>query len=194
MPDLIDPIYSQLEPKILQRAKTIRLLGLDVDGVLTDGRLWLNNEGEESKCFHVRDGHGLKTLIAAGIPVVLITARQSGAVEHRVRELGIPHYLPGRNDKVTALQEVMTTTGITADEVCFVGDDLLDLPVLRQAGLAITVADGHPALKACCHWQTSHSGGQGAVREVCDLLLYAHDLLTAIVIEHLLAHRNKEAE
>ncbi|HED13416.1 MAG TPA: HAD-IIIA family hydrolase [Gammaproteobacteria bacterium] len=186
-------MYSQLDQELLRKARNIRLLGLDVDGVLTDGRLCINDKGEESKCFHVRDGHGIKTLISAGIPVALISARQSAAVACRVRELGIPHYLSARSDKATALQELMKTCGVRADEVCYVGDDLLDLPILRQAGLAITVADGHFSLKACCHWQTHNRGGQGAVREVCDLLLYAHDLLAAIVIEHLIPQQNPES-
>ena len=193
MRDLIDPMYSQLDKTLMRRDRNIRLLGLDVDGVLTDGRLWLSNQGEESKCFHVHDGHGIKTLIKAGIPVALITARQSVAVAHRVKELGIPYYLPGRSDKVDAMQELIKICGVRIDEVCYVGDDLLDLPVLRQAGLAITVADGQSALTACCHWQTRNGGGQGAVREVCDLLLYAQDLLAAIVVEHLLPPQNQES-
>ncbi len=192
MQDLIDTKYQHFDQELLQKARNIRLLGLDVDGVLTDGRLWLNDIGEESKCFHVHDGHGIKMLINAGIPVALITARKSLAVDRRALELGIPYYLPGRSDKITALEELMKASGVSADEICYVGDDLLDLSVLRQVGLAVTVADGHFSLKACCHWQTNHRGGRGAVREVCDLLLYAHDLLTAIVIEQLLPQQNKE--
>lgn len=186
MHDLIDPMFSQLQQSLLNRASKIRLLGLDVDGVLTDGRLWINDRGEESKCFHVRDGHGIKMLIQAGIPVALITARKSAAVNRRVKELSIPHYLPGCRDKAAAMDELMARCGIDSENICFVGDDLLDLPVLRMAGLAVTVADGHSSLAGCCHWQTQNRGGQGAVREVCDLLLYAQDLLATIVLEYLL--------
>jgi len=159
---------------VLERARAIRLLVLDVDGVLTDGRLFLSAAGEELKVFHVRDGSGLVAIQRVGITVAIISGRDSPAVTRRATELGIRHVHQGVADKGALLDRLLDELGIAAEETACVGDDTPDAPMLRRAGLAIGVADAHPALLAAAHWVTKSNGGQGAVREVCDLLLSAH--------------------
>jgi 3-deoxy-D-manno-octulosonate 8-phosphate phosphatase (KDO 8-P phosphatase) len=152
-------------------ARAIRLLVLDVDGVLTDGRLYLSATGEEFKAFHVRDGSGLVAVQKAGVAVAIISGRDSGAVRQRAAELGIRHVRQGVTDKAAALDELMRETGVQEREVACVGDDTPDIPMLRKAALAVAVADAHPSAAAVAHWVTASGGGRGAVREVCDLLL-----------------------
>jgi len=158
---------------VLELAKRIRLLVLDVDGVLTDGRLFISAAGEELKVFHVRDGSGLVAVQRAGVVVAIISGRDSPAVTRRAAELGIGHVHQGVDDKGAELDRLMAELGVTAAETACVGDDTPDAPLLRRAGLAIGVADAHPALLALAHWVTPSNGGHGAVREVCDLLLSA---------------------
>ena len=159
---------------VLERARRIRLLVLDVDGVLTDGRLYLSAAGEELKVFHVRDGSGLVAVQRAGITVAIISGRDSAAVTRRAAELGIRYVRQGVADKGAALDQLLEELGVSAAATACVGDDTPDVPMLRRAGLAIGVADAHPALLAAAHWVTHSNGGQGAVREACDLLLSAH--------------------
>ena len=158
---------------VLERARRIRLLVLDVDGVLTDGGLFLSDSGEEFKVFHVRDGSGIVAVRRAGIEVAIISGRDCGAVVRRAAELGIRHVRQGVADKGAELDALLGELGLTADETACVGDDTPDAPLLQRAGLAIGVADAHPALLAAAHWVTRAKGGRGAVREVCDLLLSA---------------------
>jgi 3-deoxy-D-manno-octulosonate 8-phosphate phosphatase (KDO 8-P phosphatase) len=158
---------------VLERAKHVRLLVLDVDGVLTDGRLFISAAGEELKVFHVRDGSGLVAVQRAGVVVAIISGRDSPAVTRRAHELGIRHVYQGVDDKGAQLDRLMTEIGVTAAETACVGDDTPDTAMLRRAGLAVGVADAHPALLAAAHWVTPSRGGHGAVREVCDLLLSA---------------------
>ena len=158
---------------VLERARRIRLLALDVDGVLTDGRLYLSPEGEELKVFHVRDGSGLVAVQRAGITVAIVSGRDSAAVSRRAAELGIRHVHQGVADKGSELDRLLADLAIDPAETACVGDDTPDLPMLRRAGLAIAVADAHPALAEAVHWTTAAPGGRGAVREVCDLLLSA---------------------
>ena len=158
---------------VLERARRIRLLVLDVDGVLTDGRLFFTAGGEELKVFHVRDGAGIVAVQKAGVTVAIISGRDSAAVTRRAGELGIRHVRQGAGDKGAVLDQLLAELGIAAAETACVGDDTPDAPMLHRAGLAIAVADTHPALAAAAHWVTSSKGGRGAVREVCDLLLSA---------------------
>jgi 3-deoxy-D-manno-octulosonate 8-phosphate phosphatase (KDO 8-P phosphatase) len=153
------------------RAAAVRLLALDVDGVLTDGRLVYGDSGEQLKAFHVRDGLGLRLLMDAGISVAVISARDSAPLRARVRELGLSHLLAGRDDKLQALDELLAQVQLPESACAFVGDDVIDLPVLRRVGLAVSVADAHPLVRASAHWVTQAGGGRGAVREVCDLVL-----------------------
>jgi len=158
---------------VVQLARRIRLLVLDVDGVLTDGRLYISGSGEEFKAFHVRDGAGIVAVQKAGIVVAIISGRSSEAVRRRAEELGIAHLRQGVGDKAAALEALRLEIGAAVEEVACIGDDSPDLPMLRKAALAIAVADAHPSAKAAAHWITAAAGGRGAVREACDLLLSA---------------------
>jgi len=171
-----DGNQSRLNPLLLQKAEKIRLLALDVDGVLTDGRLYFDQAGNEMKTFFTRDGLGIKALQKFGIQVALITGRSSSIVARRAEELGISLVYQGCDDKLDAFNEVLEKTGCSEDEVCYAGDDWVDIPVLNRVGLAVTVADAHPLVKSRVHWITDSGGGQGAVREICDLILNARGL------------------
>lgn len=152
-------------------AARIRLLVLDVDGVLTDGRLYYDSDGRESKSFHVRDGYGIQQVMAAGVAVAVISGRRSPAAAARLAELQVPHVFLGRNDKRRVLDELLAELRIPLESVACVGDDVIDLEIMTPAGLGFTVPDAHPDVLRAADWVTSASGGRGAVREVCDLLL-----------------------
>jgi 3-deoxy-D-manno-octulosonate 8-phosphate phosphatase (KDO 8-P phosphatase) len=154
-------------------AGRVRLLILDVDGVLTDGRLYFGPAGEALKVFHVRDGHGIKMAQRAGIEVAFLSGRRSDAAYHRSRELGITRFYEGVRDKVAVLEELKAALNLAPEEVAAVGDELVDLPLMARVGLSVAVADAAPEVKAAAHWVTSCRGGEGAVREVTDLLLKA---------------------
>jgi len=155
------------------RAREIRLVVLDVDGVLTDGRLYYDSQGRESKAFHVRDGYGIKQLIAAGIEVAVISGRASAAAEKRLDELGIRHRIMGRDDKDRALDELAGSLGVDPKAIACVGDDLPDMAMMGRAGLAIAVADAHEEVVSRADWCTRIPGGHGAVREICDRIIAA---------------------
>lgn len=156
---------------LLQRAVDIRLLVLDVDGVLTDGRLYFSARGEEHKCFHVRDGAGMVQLLRSGVQIAVISGRQSRAVDHRMTELGISWVRQGVSDKLATLRELLDMLNLGPQAVAAVGDDTPDLPLFEVARLAVAVADAHPGVKARAHLITQAPGGQGAVREVCDVIV-----------------------
>jgi len=151
----------------------IRLVAFDVDGVFTDGRFCLSDEGVESKIFHTQDGYGVRQLINAGILVAVISGRSSGAVTRRMAELGVAYVVQGCGDKVAALEEVIASLEISAAECAYVGDDMPDLPLLNHVGYSIAVANAVPAVHEQCDYSTSAGGGFGAVREVCELVLSA---------------------
>ncbi|MFI4913616.1 MAG: KdsC family phosphatase [Steroidobacterales bacterium] len=155
--------------------RLIRLLILDVDGVLTDGRLRYGAGGEIEKVFHVRDGYGIKAVQALGIIVAVVSGRSSEAVAQRCRELGIDELHQGVNDKSVSLQALLARHGLEPAQCACVGDDLPDLPLLRAVGLGVAVRDAHPGACAAAHRRTRLTGGAGAVREVCDWLLAAHE-------------------
>lgn len=169
---------------VLQRAAQVRLLVLDVDGVLTDGGIHMAAQGELYKVFHIHDGLGINMLRRAGVEVALLTARRSEIVQRRAEELKLQHVLQGRDPKWPALVELLQQLQLEPAHVAYMGDDLLDLPVLRQVGLATTVADGHPWVAQHCHWQARRRGGRGAVREVCELILAAQDKLRAMLEQY----------
>ena len=158
---------------LVERANDIRLLVLDVDGVLTDGRLYFSAKGEELKCFHVRDGAGIVQLLRAGVQVAVISGRQSRAVERRMTELGVTWIRQGVEDKLAALRELLDILSLGPQAVACIGDDSADLPVLEVSRLAVAVADAHASAKSRAHFITQAAGGQGAVREICDLILEA---------------------
>jgi 3-deoxy-D-manno-octulosonate 8-phosphate phosphatase (KDO 8-P phosphatase) len=170
---------------ILDKARAVRLLVLDVDGVLTDGRLWYGNDNEELKAFHIQDGLGIKLLMRAGIDVAIITGRSSALVARRGAELGIRRVIQGREDKLVALRELCAELDIGLAEIAYMGDDLPDLSAIRAVGLGITVANAHATIALHALHQTRRHGGDGAVREVCDLLLQAQDKFDGIVERYL---------
>ncbi len=164
---------------ISAKARQVRLVILDVDGVLTDGGLTFDNRGEEYKTFNSLDGHGVRLLLDCGLEVAVITGRESGIVEHRMRDLGVRHIYQGSRDKLPAFERLLADTGLAPEQVAYVGDDLPDLPVMRRVGFAIAVQNAHSFVKQHCDWVTTALGGHGAVREVSDFLLQAQGLLEA---------------
>ena len=156
-----------------EKAKNVRLLILDVDGVLTDGRIVIDDRGVETKCFDVRDGHGIKLLKRANIEVVIITGRQSQVVSHRAKELGIDSVYQNIHDKLEVYQARLEEKGLKDGEVGFVGDDLVDLPLLKRVGFSAVVADGMEELKPYADYVSRNKGGRGAVREISELILKA---------------------
>ncbi|MDE2091042.1 MAG: HAD-IIIA family hydrolase [Gammaproteobacteria bacterium] len=162
-------------PEIRELAARVQLVVFDVDGVFTDGRLYYGADGETLKCFHVRDGHGIKSLLQQGVQVAVISGRSSKAVTRRMQELGIRHVFQGDDDKRPLLEQLQKKLGVAPEQTACVGDDLADLPLMQAAGLAIAVADAQPEVRAQAQWCTRAAGGQGAVREVCDLILAARN-------------------
>ena len=165
--------YDDMPADIRERASKVRLAVFDVDGVLTDGRLHYTEDGHESKAFHVHDGLGLKRLLANGIEVAIITARTSRIVANRMAELGIAHVYQGQGDKRACLHQLTNALFLEGAEVAYTGDDVPDLRAMSEVGLAIAVANAHPWVLERAHWRTRREGGNGAVREACDLILAA---------------------
>ena len=163
----------------LEKARRIRLLVLDVDGVLSDGLLYYGNGGEELKAFYTPDGVGIKLLQGADIAVAIITGRRSDIVRRRAEELGIAHLVQGRDDKLRALQELLPNLGVSLDEIAYMGDDLPDLAAIEACGLGMTVADGDEFVAAHADWRSQLPGGRGAVREACEFILDAQDKLAS---------------
>lgn len=162
-----------LSEALLAKAEAVRLLILDVDGVLTDGRLLYGPDGETFKVFHAQDGSAMRALADAGVALAIISGRSSAAVARRAEELGVRHVYLGRADKAAALAELAAATGLPPARMAHVGDDCADLPLFGEVGLACAVADAHPLARAQADLVTAAGGGRGAVREVCDLLLRA---------------------
>jgi 3-deoxy-D-manno-octulosonate 8-phosphate phosphatase (KDO 8-P phosphatase) len=160
---------------VVQRAADIDLVIFDVDGVLTDGRLFYNDQGVEMKAFHVQDGFAIKLLRAHAVEVAIVTGRNSAIVTRRAQELGIVHLFQGAEDKTEALESLVATTGIQPARIAHVGDDLPDLALFERVGLAISVPNGHPVAIDAAHYVTSTAGGDGVARELCQLILTAKD-------------------
>jgi len=167
----------ETEVEIMAKAKLIKLLICDIDGVMTDGRLFFGDNGLEYKAFHSRDGLGIIMLQRSGLPLAIITARTSNVVSHRMKNLNINLVFQGQKDKAQAFSQICRQLQLEAAQVAYIGDDLVDIPVMRQAGLSIAVADAHERVKQQAHWTTPHKGGQGAVRDVCELLMTAQRTL-----------------
>lgn len=163
---------------ILEKASDIKLVIFDVDGVLTDGSLFYGDDGQEYKAFNSRDGHGIKMLKKYDVEIGIITGRTSKVVEHRVRNLGITHVYQGQLDKLPAYEELIAKLGISPEQTAYVGDDVVDLPIMTKVGLAIAVQDAHPFVKKHAHWITPCGGGRGAGRDVCELLIESRGKLT----------------
>lgn len=174
MQSLFSELYQPIADDIFDTAQRIKLLICDVDGVFSDGRIYLGNNQEELKAFHTRDGYGVKALINSGLPVAIITGRQSTIVEQRMTSLKVKDIYQGQEDKIAAFEALLNKYNITEQETAYIGDDLGDWPVLQRVGLSICVNDAHPWLKKHCRYTTHLCGGFGAVREVTDLLQIAN--------------------
>ncbi|WP_303901884.1 3-deoxy-manno-octulosonate-8-phosphatase KdsC [Thiohalomonas denitrificans] len=170
---------------ILEKAARIRLVIFDVDGVLTDGSLFIGDDGQEYKAFYSRDGHGMKILQASGVEIGIITGRTSEVVRLRMESLGIRHVYQGRMEKLPAFEDLLAATGVLAEEVAYVGDDIMDLPVMRRVGLAVAVQDAHTLVKKHSHWVTPNGGGRGAGRDTCELIMEAQGTLDAQLVPYL---------
>ncbi len=170
---------------VLERARAVRLMAFDVDGVLTDGALYVTDGGEEIKAFHTLDGLGLKLLQSTGVAIALITGRQSRLVAKRAAELGVQHLFQGVEDKLAVLEDLRARLGIAMSACGYMGDDLPDLPLLTRCGLAATVPDAPEAVRERVHYVSRRSGGRGAVRELCELILAAQGRLDAAVGRYL---------
>ncbi len=164
---------------VLARAQQIRLVIFDVDGVLTDGSLFIGDQGEEYKAFYSRDGHGMTLLQETGVTLAVITGRTSEVVRVRMEGLGIRHLYQGRRDKLPAYEDLKEVLGLSDEQIAFVGDDWMDLPVMRRVGFAIAVGDAHPLVQRHAHWCTPSPGGRGAARNVCELIMEAQGTLEA---------------
>ncbi len=167
--------------EILDRATQIRLIIFDVDGVLSDGRLILGDDGQEYKAFNTKDGHGMKMLRSTGVEIGIITGRTSNVVALRMKGLGIEHLYQGQQDKLPAYEELKAKLGLKDEQVAYMGDDVVDLPIMCRVGLAATVADAHHMVKRYAHWQSEYDGGRGAVRELCELIMEAQGTLQPLM-------------
>ncbi|MGL6122506.1 MAG: 3-deoxy-manno-octulosonate-8-phosphatase KdsC [Shewanella sp.] len=171
--------YGPISDDVWQRAQKIKLLICDVDGVFSDGRIYLSNSGEELKAFHTRDGYGVRSLLTSGFNLAVITGRQSKIVENRMTALGITDIYQGVDNKFEPYEALLALYGVTPEEVAYIGDDIVDLPVMNVVGLAVSVADGHPYVRQHAHFVTSLNGGHGALRELTDLLLLSQNKFTS---------------
>lgn len=179
------PLPFAVPDEVADKAKAVSLVIFDVDGVLTDGSLTYGPSGEEYKTFHVRDGQGIKSLLGCGLEVALISARASPALTARAEELGIRHLEAGVADKRRAFDSLALRCGLERGRCCYVGDDLVDIPVMLQCGLGVAVADAHHAVRHVADWVTPSAGGLGAAREVCDVILYAQSRFDDIMDQHM---------
>ncbi|MDG0995968.1 MAG: HAD hydrolase family protein [Gammaproteobacteria bacterium] len=168
-----------MQAELEQRLKQIKLVVFDVDGVFTDGRISLNPAGEESKTFHIRDGHGVRLLIHYGVEAAVLSGRKSNAVSIRMRELGMQDadILQGHIDKLSVFDDLLARKQLTADQVAYIGDDIVDLGPIRKSAVGFAVNDAHPMVCKHADYVTQEKGGHGAVREICELILAAQDRL-----------------
>ncbi|MBI5287297.1 MAG: HAD-IIIA family hydrolase [Deltaproteobacteria bacterium] len=162
---------KRLSKTLIEKIKAIKLLILDVDGVLTDGRIIYDDDGRQIKAFDVKDGHGIKLLMQGGVDVGIITARESRVILHRAKDLGIDIVYQKAIDKVKAFQEIIDKRGLQPNEVAYVGDDIVDLSILRRVGFSAAVNDSVEDIRGSVDWVTTKQGGRGAVREICELIL-----------------------
>ncbi|ART82856.1 3-deoxy-D-manno-octulosonate 8-phosphate phosphatase [Oceanisphaera profunda] len=170
-------LYGPIDRSVWLRLSQIRLLICDVDGVLSDGLIYLGNQGEEFKTFNTKDGFGMKALINAGIEVAIITGRDSRIVADRMAALGVKHVYQGQSDKRLSFNALLTDLNLNAEQVAYIGDDVVDLTVMELCGLGVAVSDAHPLVRQRADYVTQLAGGRGCVRELCDLMLEARGIL-----------------
>ena len=168
-----------------EKAANIRLIVFDVDGVLTDGSLYIGDDGQEYKAFNSKDGHGMVMLQHSGVEIAIITGRSSEVVRIRMASLGIQRVYQGKREKLPAYEELKQITGFNDDQIAYVGDDVVDLPVMTRVGFAVAVQDAHPLTKQHAHWVAPSGGGRGAGREVCELIMDAQNNLQSSMQHYL---------
>lgn len=173
----MNTLYGNVSDKVINKAKNIKLFICDIDGVFSDGRIYLGNNGEELKAFHTKDGYGVKALGASGVDVAVITGRQSNIVQTRMTALNVKHIVQGEENKLPALKKILATLNLTPDQVAYIGDDMPDYECMAYIGLSIAVNDAHPQILQLAHYTTYTRGGFGAVREVCDLIMQTQGTL-----------------
>ena len=187
MNQILAPAF-EINPDVLALAAKIKLLLFVVDGVLTDGRLVIGDDGQEYKAFNSRDGHGIKMLQRNGVPVGIITGRNSEVVKHRVKDLGIQYVHQGCKEKLPAYHQLLAELKLAPEQTAYVGDDVVDLPIMLQAGLAVAVQNAHSLVKQHAHWITPSIGGYGAGREVCEMIMYAQGSYHAEMLKYFPDH------
>lgn len=171
----VETCYGPVSQQVMAQALPIKLLICDVDGVMSDGVIYQGNSGEELKAFNVRDGYGIRCLLTSDVEVAIITGRRAKLLEDRCATLGITHLYQGQSDKLVAFRELLDKLALEPSQVAYIGDDLIDWPVMAKVGLSVAVADAHPVLLPRVDYVTRIAGGRGAVREICDLILIAQD-------------------
>ena len=176
----VETLYGPIEESLFDSFAQIKLLVCDIDGVFSDGRIYMGNDGEELKAFSTLDGYGVKAVMKSGIQVAVITGRKSQIVENRMSALGITHIIQGQEQKQSAIKGLQTSLNVSPAETASIGDDMPDVGMFQESMLPISVANGHPYVKQQARYVTSQKGGFGAVREVCDILLQARGALNAI--------------
>lgn len=172
---------GEIGKELIDRIKGIKILILDVDGVLTDGKIFMDDSGNELKGFNVRDGHGIKLVIRGGIEVIFLTGRRSRVVEHRARDLGVKELYQKALNKKEVLDQILKEKKVSPSAVAYIGDDIIDIPVLRIAGFSVAVADAHEEVKKIVDYITKKKGGEGAVREICEILLKVQGIWEGLV-------------
>lgn len=191
MNQILTPSF-EVKPEVLALAAKVKLLLFDVDGVLTDGRLVIGDDGLEFKAFNSRDGHGIKMLQRNGVAVGIITGRTSRVVKHRVKDLGIKHVFQGCKEKLPVYRKLIKKLKLKPEQTAYVGDDVVDLPIMLHVGLAVAVQNAHALAKQHAHWITPSIGGYGAAREVCEMVLLAQGSYHTEMLKYLSVH-NKPA-
>ncbi len=187
MNQILTPSF-EVKPEVLALAARVKLLLFDVDGVLTDGRLVIGDDGLEFKAFNSRDGHGIKMLQRNGVAVGIITGRTSRVVKHRVKDLGIRHVFQGCKEKLPVYRKLIKKLKLKPEQTAYVGDDVVDLPIMLHVGLAVAVQNAHALAKQHAHWVTPSIGGYGAAREVCEMVLLAQGTYHAEMLKYLSVH------
>ena len=173
----MDSLYGQVSQHVWQKMQKVKLFVCDIDGVFSDGRIYLGNNGEELKAFHTKDGYGIKALGASGVDVAVITGRKSNIVQTRMTALNVKHIVQGEENKLPALKAMIASLALTPEQVAYIGDDMPDFECLNYVGLSIAVSDAHPAILNVCDYITYTRGGFGAVRETCDLIMQSQNTL-----------------
>jgi len=175
----ITTFYGDINKDLADKIKNIQLLVCDIDGVFSDGRIYLGNDGEELKAFHTKDGFGIKALVASGIEVAVITGRQSNIVKNRMNALNVTHIIQGQENKLPALKQLAATLNLSFEQIAYIGDDIPDLDCIIIAGLGVAVQDAHPQIIQQADYVTSLRGGFGAVRELCDVIMQCKNTLAS---------------